>query len=519
MRRITLLLAALAALLAMPAAAHASANQESLFQDDDLLVYNTPDGVGKTLDNLASMGVDRIRVSVFWSIVAPGSESQAKPAGFDGSDPAAYPEKAWDRYDTVVREAGARGIAVNFDITSPAPNWATGNPARADIDATYDPSAEEFGAFVRAVGTRYSGSYNGLPRVASWGLWNEPNQPGWLTPQWVPDPRAPSRWVEHAPGLYRGLADAAYAALAATGHGSDTILVGETAPKGLRNNRGETRAIDALRFIRTLYCLDAHLQFLRGSAATVRGCPESDQAKRFPAEHPALFRMSGYAHHPYELIFAPNRRPTSKDWATIANLGDLTKLLRRVYARYGQPLPAKHGRQMPLYLTEFGYQTNPPDPTGVSWAQQAKYLDQSEFIAWRNPTVRMLNQFLLRDDQNLEGFQSGLQTFDNQPKPSLARYRLPVWLPSRPSRAGRLRVWGFARAAANGSRPTVLVQARRGRTGAWRTVRTVSVRNRRGYFVATFLARASGAVRLAWTSPSGEVVLSREAGFRLRGRR
>ena len=66
---------------------------------------------------------------------------------------------------------------------------------------------------------------------------------------------------------------------------------------------------------------------------------------------------------------------------------------------------------------------------------------------------------------------------------------------------------------------TVLVQARRGKKGAWRTVRTVAVKNSRGYFVTTFLARRSGAVRLSWTAPSGEVVLSREASFRLRGRR
>ena len=51
--------------------------------------------------------------------------------------------------------------------------------------------------------------------------------------------------------------------------------VGETAPKGLRANRGETRAVDSLRFIRTLYCLDGNLQILRGRAAEVRGCPSA----------------------------------------------------------------------------------------------------------------------------------------------------------------------------------------------------------------------------------------------------
>ena len=142
-----------------------------------------------------------------------------------------------------------------------APLWATGSPDRSDIEATYNPSASEFGAFVTAVAKRYSGQYtpppppsggggsNGgggglpsppcppacpkarasqasgaLPRVDYWSIWNEPNHPGWLTPQWMHDD---SGWHEAAPRIYRGLADAAWSALQGTGHGSDTILVGE----------------------------------------------------------------------------------------------------------------------------------------------------------------------------------------------------------------------------------------------------------------------------------------------------
>ena len=61
---------------------------------------------------------------------------------------------------------------------------------------------------------------------------------------------------------------------------------------------------------------------------------------------------------------------------TIANLGELS----RAAARAPRALPARTGG-LPLYLTEFGYQTNPPDPLGVSSAHQAAYLNESEYIA------------------------------------------------------------------------------------------------------------------------------------------
>ena len=56
---------------------------------------------------------------------------------------------------------------------------------------------------MRAVGRRY-------PQVSYWTIQNEPNQPGWLDPQWV---RSGKRWVESAPSIYRGLVDAAWGAL------------------------------------------------------------------------------------------------------------------------------------------------------------------------------------------------------------------------------------------------------------------------------------------------------------------
>lgn len=509
-RRLVLAAAAAALVLTAgtPAPAHASPSQEATFQDDNHLIYADTPEVTRTLDELQSLGVDRLRITLVWRAIAPGNEQDAKPAGFDATDPAQYPSGAWDRWDRVVALARQRGMDVNFNVTVPAPDWATGSPERADLDPTYTPDAQAFGDFVRAAATRYDGAH-GQPRVSYWSLQNEPNQPGWLTPQWT---QQGNDWVAAAPRLYRAMVDAAFAALQDTGHASDTILIGETAPKGLKQNRGETRAIDALRFIRSLYCLDDHLQVLQGAAADAEGCPTGDQTAQFPAQHPGLFRASGWAHHPYELIFPPNRYAGWPDWATMANLPDLQSMLRRIHARYQQP-----AGDVPLFLTEFGYQTNPPDRLGVSRARQAAYLDQAEYIAWRRRDVRTLAQFLLFDDGApvSRTFQSGLRTVGGARKPAWSAYRFPIWVP-RPTvpRGRRLTVWGLPRPAANGSRPKVRVEFRRSGTRRWRRIATVRGDAHAGYVNASLRAPGTGRVRLRWSALTSRSVPVRRRGGR-----
>jgi len=511
---VTRILPALGAVLLallVTAPAHAARDQEATFQDDDLLVYAEPGAVARTLDELDALGVDRLRISLVWRAIAPGNDQDARPSGFDATDPGEYNPGAWKRWDAVVRLARERNMDVNFNVTTPAPDWATGSPERADVDETYAPDAVEFGRFVRAAATRYDGQH-GQPRVGYWSIQNEPNQPGWLTPQWV---RRGGKWVEAAPRIYRDMLRAAWTALQETGHGGDTILVGETAPKGLLANRGETRAIDALRFIRRLYCLDDFNQLLRGGDAEAQGCPTGDQVAAFPRENPALFAATGYAHHPYELTFAPNRPPGRRDWATMGNLEDLQDLLRRIFLRYAQP----RAGSLPLYLTEFGYQTRPPDRIGVTPAQQAAYLNHAEYIAWRNGGVRTLAQFLLVDDEPPVSatFQSGLRTLQGARKPAYAAYRRPIHVPDRALRRGqRMTVWGLDRAAADGARPLARIQFRRSGARRWRTIASVRGDARKGYAVRRLRAPGTGAVRLLWSSGASRAVAIRVARARPR---
>ncbi|MDQ3850771.1 MAG: cellulase family glycosylhydrolase [Actinomycetota bacterium] len=526
MKPLRLLIAAALVLAVLPSAAVASRTQESMFQDDPLLVFAPPAQQAKTLDRVRAMGVDRLRVSVFWALLAPASESATRP-NFNAADPAAYPQTPWEAYDRLIRGAQARGIGVNLNPTSPAPRWATAQAPRAEIQKNYGPVASEFGLFVRALATRYGGGFSGLPRVDYWSIWNEPNQAGWLTPQWSADPRDPNGMIETAPHTYRGLLDEAWAALQGTGHGRDTILIGETAPKGEENDRGITQSLDALRFVRQLYCLDDNLQFLQGTSAEVRGCPVSDPAHAFPAAHPALFHATGYGHHPYELLFAPHRRSAGRDWVTIANLPSLSRELRRIYQRYAQR--TQEGRGVPLYLTEYGYQT-PPDPLGVPFRRQAAYINEAEYIAYRNPLVRSTSQFLLNDDAPVPGidpqknpreawrtFQSGLRTLAGRNKPAYRAYVTPIFVVSARIRRGRrAHVFGAVRPLRGTARRSVRIQWRGRGSKHWRTVgtRTLGGGPRR-YLDTRVRVPRSGSLRLRWRNGKRSVV-SRSAAITVR---
>ncbi|WP_205696659.1 hypothetical protein [Conexibacter sp. SYSU D00693] len=500
-----------------PTAALASSTQESVFQDDDLLLHGEPAQVSETLDTMAALGVDRLRLSLLWRTIAPLPEQDVDVDGFDATDPGAYPQGVWDRHDLVIREAQARGIKVNLTVSGPAPDWATGTPERAELDETFDPDAKAYGQFLQAAGKRYGGSFTGgdgrpLPRVESWSIWNEPNQPGWLTPQWAKDPRSADAQIETSPRIYRALVDEGVAALRSTGHEHDTILIGETAPKGVRV-KGESRAIAPGPFIRRLYCLGDDLKTLKGSTAELLGCPVDGDAKKVMSEHPGLFGATGFAHHPYELVRSPSASPGDRDFFTIANLSALSTLLRKVNAAFGR----KGG--IPLYLTEYGYQTRPPDPNGVSQANQAKFLDESEYRTWRDKGVRSLAQFLLDDDEPREAdgfgttFQTGLRTQDGKPKPAFTSYGTPIWLPSPKLRGRSLRVWGLARAAKGRPKVQVLVRSRGAKR--FRVARTVTGTTR-GYVDTRITVRRSGSVRLRWRHPDGGLRQSRIAPFSVR---
>jgi hypothetical protein len=486
-------------------AASASTTQSSVFQDDSLLKAD-PAG---TMAILHSLGVDRVRVNLTWSTVAPDPRSTHAP-GFNASDPAAYPARSWAPYDAIVREGQAYGISVYFTLNPPAPRWADGSGEASGAAGFWKPSAKDFGQFVHAAGERYDGFYKpggsstALPRVSFWSIWNEPNYFVGLAPQ-----TNNSGSAVLAAGEYRGLLAAAWGSLVGTGHtpGRDTILIGELAPRGSNGVPGIYGGTKPLTFLRALYCVGSNYKELRGSAAAAIGCPTTAAGSRsFRAHNTALFQASGFADHPYTLQghpVAPNV-PTNyygggrsdPNYSDLPEVGRLSGVLNRLNGTYGSH---KH---FPIYNTEYGYRTIPPDHVGVSQATQAAWINWAEYLSWKQPEIASFDQYLLRDPGN-GLFATGLERANGAPKASFAAYRMPLWLPVTSPRRGRtLEVWGDVRPAHfAGPGQVVQIQLKRG-SGAFTTVKTVTIANPQGYFDVRVTFPGSGTVRTLWNGYS-----------------
>jgi hypothetical protein len=525
MRRLLPLTAVL--LLALPAAgASADSRLESLFQDDPRILAADTTVRDRTLDEAKALGARRIRLTAFWNRFAPNANGDTRPPGFDPTDPAMYPAESWRILDDVIAAIRARGMTVALNPTAPGPKWAGSEVFEDRLASVTNPSPTEFSGFVAALGKRYGGSYvpagatAPLPRVDHWSIWNEPNQGAWLAPQWRGTGKDA---VPASPQQYRALVGGAWSALAATGHApaTDTILVGETAPKGAAKVAAVSNAMAPMVFTRRLYCLGDDLQLLTGAKATAVGCPATPDPAAFVAQNPALFSMTGWAHHPYELTSSPTTVPDRpKDYVTAANLPLLTDQLDRIMARYGV-----ERTPLPLHLTQFGYQTDPPDGFGVSPAKQAEYLNQVERIAWQNPRVRTLAQSLLYDDAPVRGgapserwassFQTGLRFGPGsgragQAKPALNAYRVALFVPDRTvSAKRRMALW--ARVRPGTGRRTVELQIR-GAKGGYRKRRSLRTTSH-GFVSTTVTVRAGDrGVRLAYRD-GGQRRFSREVGF------
>ena len=490
---------AIAAACLLPGAAAASTTMESIFEDDFQILSLGPSEQSRALDDFDRLGADVVRSLVYWNRLARKPRSKKRPRGFRAQDPAAYRARDWDRYDDLVRGAGARGMAVLLSPSSPMPAWASQCKGSAKKRRTCKPRPRDYGRFLQALGTRYSGTYADenqgrgiLPRVDRWSFWNEPNQPGWLMPQYS---LRNGRRVAFAAHRYRALVRAGAAGLRRSGHGSDLRLLGETAPIGRTSGSLARRPIPPVDFIRELLCLTRSGKRQRGATARASGCTR-----------PGRLAVNAYAHHPYTRGGSqPPRSRVLPGEITISTASRLKRMLTQG-ARAGR-IPAG----MPIHYTEFGYQTNPPDRLfGVTLEEQATYLNESDWIAYRDGRVKSVAQYKLVDEPELASFQTGLKFVNGTAKPAWDAYRLPLWV----SRAGsaEARVYGQVRPAEDNALELVELQHRPGRNSAFTTVQVIEVTSPKGHFLVSTPARA-GQWRLRWApSAGGPVVLSRVAG-------
>lgn len=439
---------------------------------DDRLVYNDATR-SSTLDTMRGLGADWVRVNVMWNRFAPGASSKRRPA-FAETDSNAYSRGQMELLDRIVIAIRARGMEPLLTPTAPAPLWASAG-GRGPV---YKPSPTRFGRFVQALGERYNGRFtpaggsSALPRVRRWSIYNEPNQPGWLQPQY-------SAGRPYAPHLYRKIYVASEAALRRTGHRTSRILIGETAPLGDRRRYSRSK-MQPGRFISELFCLGSR-----------------DRACRSPR----TIRTSGFAHHPYAKFRNDTPRTRgSRDEFPFGDLRGLTRLLDRA----GRAHRVRRG--LSVYNTEYGWQTNPPDRLfGVSQSRQARYLNESEFSSYLMGRVKSYGQYLLRDDPDTDGFQTGLVEIDGDAKPALDAFRTALRLGLR---QGRITVWGHLRPESSGT----VVELEHAKTSRdpWRRSGGRLKTDGRGY-IGTRRNYRSGRWRLVWTDASGATRTSRVA--------
>ena len=348
-------------------AAQASADRRlELGAQDDRVFLSDTDSLSRThaFARMRDLGMTWLRINVIWARVNGRQAVRAtapKRVSYD-----------WRALDRAIAEARRHGVRVHLTLMGPAPAWATGDHRVG----TYLPSAPAFERFAMAVARHFRG------RVARYSIWNEPNHGLFLTPQ-----LDGSRPV--SPGIYRELYRAAWAGIKRV-FPRARILLGETCPCGTTSG---TVAPDV--FLRTLVC--------GGTGPSARSC--------------APLLAHGFAHHPYQAPHPPERS-VNRYKLGIGSLPYLTQLLDG-YGGTGA-LVTPSGNPLPVYLTEFGYQSS--GPVALPGPTRARFLPRAFEIAYRNTRVRQVVQYQLVSSGSPE-WDTAILAADGRPGMEFASLR------------------------------------------------------------------------------------------------
>ena len=342
------------------------------FYDDAQVYGNT----AWAFNQLKSLRAGIVRTTLDWSQIA--RRRPTKPA--DPADPAYN----WTAVDRVVDQADKKGIKVLLAIYG-TPRWAgvaRNRVPRRPLDLRL---------FATAAALRYSGTYTvkeeeneperTLPAVRRWLAWNEPNNPIFLRPQWKMVAR---KWRVQAAYDYAKICSAISAGVHATRLAGQKVACGATGPRGNDAPRSSRASTSPLLF----------MSWLRRAG---------------------LRRMDAYAHHPYygHRSEKPTTVSRSKKAVTMGNIGDLTKRVSQLW-----------GSKTRVWVTEYGYQTNPPDRLfGVSYRNQARYMHQAVAMAKKTRRIDMFVWFLIKDEGRLSGWQSGVLTRRGARKPAYRAFQ------------------------------------------------------------------------------------------------
>jgi hypothetical protein len=349
----------LVVLAAIPAATARAAQQMPIGFFDDLSFRFSAEHQ-QNLADAASAGASVIHTTANWAAIAP-----TKPASASNADDPAY---HFADLDELVAGASRYGLRVMIDVTG-SPKWANGNHT-----PNYMPKKlSDFGTFVRMLANRYSGRNAGKGVVTMWSIWNEPNLQQFLYPQY-------SGKKIVSPTNYAKLYKTAYAAIKAA-NPQAKVAAGETSAQGRdKPLPGKSETVAPATFAKLL--------------SKVKG-----------------LKFDAWAHHPYPT--SPSAKPLEKvryPNVTLSQLPQFEKDLRKWYHR-----------AVPVWITEYGHETKPGEPHGVSNSTQASYVRQALTYTRKDPNVQMFIWFTFRDNAG-NPWQSGLETPSGAHKPSFAAF-------------------------------------------------------------------------------------------------
>jgi hypothetical protein len=381
-----------------------------------------------SFQQVRAAGATLVRIPVSWGGVAPAQP----PAAWQPRDPE-DPGYRWGEVDAAVSGAVAAGLTPLLEVDG-APRWAQRcTPPAYAAGATCDPDPAALADFATAAARRYDGGFPGLPAVRYWQGLNEPNLSHFFFPQ-----LGGSGPV--SPQLYRVLANAFYDAVTAVNR-SDVVLLGGLGPIAVP---GFT--VGPMRFARELLCMRGRHRF-----------------RPLPGDCGGGVRFDVFDIHPYT-----TGGPTHKGNVDDVELGDLGKLQRLLAAAQRAGRIDGRYRRAPLWITEFGWDSDPPDPGGLAMPTLDRWTAEALYRAWSAGVSHFL-WFPLRDQPEGDSFSQTLQSglYFRGPDPSQDRpkevreaFRFP-FVAYRRSRG--LFFWGRTPTGRGGR---VSVQVLRG--GRWR---------------------------------------------------
>jgi len=404
-------------------------------------------------DHMRAAGAKSVRVIMYWSAIAPSGSKV--PTGFQARNPADS-NYHWQRYDDDLRAISDAGLEPNVTIMS-APAWAEGTPRRSSWATTYKPSPTALADFVTAAAKRYSGGFEGLPRVRYWSIWNEPNLSAYLSHQTV-------NGKAFAPYWYRAMLNASADAIHSV-KADNVVIGGETAPFW----EAELPKTAPIAFMEKVLCI---------SEKRVRNKITHKVETIYKSACKQRTKLDVWAHHPYS-EGGPTHRAQVHGNASLGDMGEIRAALNAA-------IRAKHvvskQPKIRLWMNEFSWESNPPDPGGVPVQLEARWVSQALYQSWK-AGVSLFSWFVIRDSPISERLSQGGLYYrgdsgiaSDRAKPALRSFRFPFI--ASPQKNNVVYLWGRTPTSAAGN---VLIERKSG--AAWKLVKKLTA-NPYGIFQA-----------------------------------